>query len=75
MPYYFLNQIIFASSEESDPFADLKKIGEKIIPNDPIAIVVQLLATLLFCLFGRTISHRRTEYGRRRVILLIYDLW
>ena len=50
MPYYFLNQIIFASSEESDPFADLKKIGEKIIPNDPIAIVVQLLATFLLVL-------------------------
>ena len=50
MPYYFLNLLILAESEQSDPFADLKKIGEKIIPNDPIAIIVQLLATFLLVL-------------------------
>ncbi len=43
---YLLN-IFFA---DSDPFADLKNIADKIIPDDPWAIVVQLIATFFLVL-------------------------
>ena len=37
-------------AEESDPFADLKGIADKIIPDDPWAFVIQLTATFLLVL-------------------------
>lgn len=37
-------------AEESDKFADLKKIADKIIPSDPWAFLVQLLATFILVL-------------------------
>lgn len=40
----FLQNILFT---EDDKFSDLKNIADKIIPNDPWAFVVQLLATLI----------------------------
>lgn len=43
----FLFSVCFA---ENDPFADLKKIADKIIPDDPWAIVVQLIATFFLVL-------------------------
>ena len=43
--------ITLASQETSDdPFASLKEIGNKIIPNDPWAFVVQLVATAILVL-------------------------
>ncbi len=41
----FLNIILLA--EENDAFSDLKEIANKIIPDDPWAFVVQLLATAI----------------------------
>ena len=37
-------------ADESDKFADLKKIADKIIPSDPWAFLVQLLATFILVL-------------------------
>lgn len=37
-------------AEESNPFADLKGIADKIIPDDPWAFVIQLTATFLLVL-------------------------
>lgn len=45
-----LSLIIFTSTNGDDPFADLKEIGNKIIPNDIWSFVVQLLATLILVL-------------------------
>jgi len=45
-----LSLIFFTSTNGDDPFADLKEIGNKIIPNDIWSFVVQLLATLILVL-------------------------
>lgn len=45
-----LSLIFFTSTSGDDPFADLKEIGNKIIPNDIWSFVVQLLATLILVL-------------------------
>lgn len=45
-----LSLIFFTSTNGDDPFADLKEIGSKIIPNDIWSFVVQLLATLILVL-------------------------
>ena len=37
-------------AESEDKYSDLKNIANKIIPNDPIAIVVQLIATFVLIL-------------------------
>lgn len=46
MPY--LIGMFLAESEDS--FSDLKNIANKIIPSDPIAIIVQLIATFILVL-------------------------
>ena len=43
----FLLSVLFMSAEESDPFADLKAIADKIIPDDPWAIIIQLVSTFI----------------------------
>lgn len=45
-----LSLIFFTSTSGDDPFADLKEIGSKIIPNDIWSFVVQLLATFILVL-------------------------
>lgn len=47
MPFLFG---IFFAEQSEDKFADLKNIANKIIPNDPIAIIVQLIATFILIL-------------------------
>ena len=42
----FLYQALLLTANE-DPFADLKAIADKIIPDDPWAIIIQLISTFI----------------------------
>ena len=50
MAICFLNLILASSESSTDAFEGLKKIGEKIIPNDIWAIIVQLVASFILVL-------------------------
>lgn len=57
-------------SEENDKFADLKEIADKIIPDDPWAFLIQILATFILVLIlakflvkpVKKYIQQRTEY-------------